>query len=176
MHQGARPHAKARLPRLIWLVFCLVSSPAIARAQTSKSIDEPTASASWLAAQTPRCGEVLGRIMRRVSEFDPESHFTPLPDAYVAVIDSASTDLGRGQRAESVARTDSAGKFHLRLPPSRTTVFEVKSIGYERGLIAVDGFRYHTVVLELVLGSNALHAVQQGVNVLTTREVTTCGP
>src|SRR5690349_12006167 len=106
MQQGARPHATARLPHLIWLVFCLFGSPAIARAQTSKSIGEPTASSSWLAAQTPRCGEVIGRIMRRVPAFEPEALFTPLPDAYVAVIDSGSTDLARGQRAEFRATAD----------------------------------------------------------------------
>jgi hypothetical protein len=133
-------------------------------------------SAPWLAAQAPRCGEVIGRITRRLSPLAPDTLSTPLPDAYVIVIDSGSTDLARRQRAGSWARTDSAGEFRLRLPPSRTTVFEVRSIGYEPAVVAVDGSRYRAVVVDLVLGSAALHALQPHINVLTTRGVTTCAP
>jgi len=72
MHPRARPHTGVRLPQSSWMVFCLLSSPAIARARTPKSVGESTASASWLAAEAPRCGEVMARrIWRAGSEPGP---------------------------------------------------------------------------------------------------------
>ena len=176
MHHERRCLAWARVPRLSPLVFCLVGAPALSRAQTIERVGESAASASWLAAQTPRCGEVIGRITRRVSPLAPDTLSTPLPGAFVAVTDSSSTNLATGQRGRWVAITDSVGLFRLRLPPNLITVLEVKAIGYEPALVALNGTRYRAAVVELVLGSNAFHALQRGISVLTTHGVSTCAP
>lgn len=158
------------------LVFCLFAASSAGGVQTSKPVVESAASESWLAAQSPRCGEVVGRIMRRASEFAAETLPAPLPSAFVSVVDSGSTDLARRQREGSGAATDAAGEFRVRLPPNRITVLKVRAVGYEPALVALDGARHRAAVLELVLGSNAFDVPHQGISMLTSRVVTTCAP
>jgi hypothetical protein len=82
-----------------------------------------------------------------------DTRLVPLVGAFVAVVDSSAADLARRQRARSVAATDTAGEFRLRLPPGRMSVLEVKAVGYARALVAVDGAWERAVVLMLALGS-----------------------
>jgi hypothetical protein len=114
--------------------------------------------------------------MRRASEFTAQTFPTPLPGAFVSVVDSGSTDLARRQREGPGLVTDAAGEFHLRLPASRITVLEVKAVGYEVALVALDGARHHAAVVELLLGSAGADVPERGISVLTTRGVTACAP
>ena len=129
---------------------------------------------SWLAAQTPACGEVVGRVVRRSADNDvSDARLVPLANAYVAATDSGSTRLPR-QQGEGWAVTDTSGEFRLRLSPNRTTVFEVKAIGYEPLLFALDGKRYRAVVIDIKVGSSGFHVPDRGVGVLATRGLTAC--
>jgi hypothetical protein len=146
--------------------------PAVLGAQT-----EVPPAASWLETHVPRCGEVVGRVVGRASVFDTaDTRLVPLVGAFVAVVDSSAADLARRQRARAAAPTDTAGEFRLRLPPGRTSVLEVKAVGYARALVAVDGARERAVVLMLALGSGATDVPHRGIHVLTSRGATACAP
>jgi hypothetical protein len=80
------------------------------------------------------------------------------------------------QRNEQWAATDTSGEFRLRFPQDRTTVFEVKSIGYEPIVFAVDGKRYRAAVVEIGLASAGFHVAYGGISVLATRGLTACNP
>lgn len=119
----------------------------------------------------------FGRVVRRASDFDAaQTRLMPFVNAWVAVADSISIDQARQRGMRSAALTDTAGVFRLRLPPARTTVLEVKAIGYEPALIAVDGARYRAAVVEVTLGSAGFHAPYRGVSILVSRGMQACAP
>lgn len=129
---------------------------------------------TWLAAQAPACGTVVGRVVRRSSAFDvSDANLVPFTHAAVRALDSGSTGL---PQREGWALTDTTGQFRLRLSPNRSTVFEVKAIGYAPLLFALDGRRYRAFVIEIKLGSEGFHVPDQGVGVLTSRGLTSCSP
>ena len=155
----------------ILVVLYLLAAPTVAGAQS-----EVVPPRSWLAAQSPACGEVVGRIVRRSSDFDvSDARLVPFANAYVVAIDSGSAKLPRKQ-GEGWAVTDTSGEFRLRLSPNRTTLFEAKAIGYEPLLFALDGKRYRAAVIEIKVGSTGFHVPDQGVGVLRSRGLTACPP
>ena len=157
--------------RLIVVILCLLATPLVIRAQT-----EVVPPRSWLAAQSPVCGEVVGRVVRRSSDYDmSDARLVAFQNAGVVAIDSGFPGLASQQR-ERWALTDSSGEFRLRLSPGHTNVFEVKAIGYEPLLFAVDGKRYRAAVLEVKLRSSGFHVPDQGVGVVTSRGLTACTP
>jgi hypothetical protein len=156
---------------LISFAVYLLAAPTVVGAQS-----EVVAPRSWLAAQSPACSEVVGRVVRRSSDYDAsDARLVPFANVYVVAIDSGSTRLP-GQRGEGWAVTDTSGEFRLRLSPNRTTLFEVKAIGYEPFLFALDGKRYRAAVIEIKVGSMGFHVPDQGVSVLTSRGLTACPP
>lgn len=157
--------------RFILFILCLLGAPTVVGAQT-----EVVTPHSWLAAQSPACGEVVGRVVRRSSDFDvSDARLVAFANAHVAAIDSGASGLSH-QQGERGAVTDTSGEFRLRLSPNRTTVFEVKAIGYEPLLFALDGKRYRAAVIEIKVGSSGFHVPDRGVGVLATRGVTACAP
>ena len=159
------------------LALCLLAAPVLVGAQTSEAVVEWAPPDSWLETQSARCGEVVGRVVRRASAFDAtDTRVVPLARAFVAVVDSGPTHLAPERRDESVAVTDAAGEFRLRLSSNRTTVLEVKAVGYEPALVAVDGTRYRAAVVEVGLGSMGFHVPHRGASVLASRGLTACAP
>ena len=152
-------------------IICLLAVPIVVGAQS-----EVVPPRSWLAAQSPACGELVGRVVRRSSDFDmSDARLVAFANLYVVAIDSASTGL-MNQQGIRWAVTDSSGEFRLGLSPNRTTVFEVKAIGYAPLLFALDGKRYRAAVIEIKVGSEGFHVPDQGVGVVTSRGLTACTP
>lgn len=159
------------------VALCLLVFPAAVGAQSPKTAVEWPAAGSWIAAQSPHCGEVVGRVVRRVSPFDDaDTRLVPLVNAFVTASDSGPANLARQRNAGLVATTDTAGEFRIQLPPDRTAVFEVRAVGYEPALVALDGRRYRAAVVEIGLGSMGFHVQHRGVTVLASRGLTTCSP
>jgi len=104
-----------------------------------------------------------------------DARLVAFANLYVVAIDSASTGL-MNQQGIRWAVTDSSGEFRLGLSPNRTTVFEVKAIGYAPLLFALDGKRYRAAVIEIKVGSEGFHVPDQGVGVVTSRGLTACTP
>jgi hypothetical protein len=152
-------------------VLCLLSAPTGVVAQA-----EVRPPRSWLEAQSPACQEILGKVVRRSSDYDAsDARLVPFANAHVAAIDTSGIRLSH-QQGGGWALTDTSGEFRLRLLPNRTTVFEVKAIGYEPLLFAFDGKRYRAAVIEIKLGSSGFHVPDQGVGVSTSRGLTVCQP
>jgi hypothetical protein len=148
----------------------------VAGAQTSKPAVQWSAPDSWLAAQSPRCGEVVGRILRRAAPFDAaDTQLLPLANASAAAPDSGIRYLSQ-QRGERWTVTDTSGEFRLQLPENRTMVFEVRAIGFDPIVFALDGKRYRAAVVEIGLASSGSHASYGATNVLAERGLTACTP
>ena|SRR5688572_20544593 len=157
--------------RFVFFICYLFVAPTVVGAQS-----EVVTPRSWLAAQSPACGQLVGRVVRRSSDFDiSDARLVAFANAHVAAVDSGATGLAH-QRGERWAVTDTSGEFRLRLSPDRITVFEVKALGYAPLLFALDGKRYGAAVIEIKVGSTAFDVPDQGVGVVTSRGLTACTP
>jgi len=149
----------------------LLGIPCVVSAQDRKPAH---VAASWVVAQSPVCDHVLGRIVRRASDYDEvDPRLVPLSNAIVTIAVSGLGAQGRSAADSSVALTDTAGRFRLPLP-KRTTTLEVKVIGYEPALVALDGNRYRAAVVEVTLGSTGFHIPLRGLTVVATRGLVSC--
>ena len=150
------------------LVACRVSD-----AQVSPRTVEWPAPGSWLTVQTPRCGEVLGRII-----FWPfggaDTMPKPLPNVLVQIGDTSRADLARQVSAGTAVSTDVHGEFRLRLPDRHTSVLTITAIGLEPVVVAIDGVRFRAAAVEVGIRSMSTHDPQYGTNVQAARGFVHC--
>ena len=159
-----------------WFVaFGMLVACRVSHAQVSPRTVEWPAPGSWLTVQTPRCGEVLGRLI-----FWPfggaDTIPRPLASALVQIGDTSRADLTRQVSAGTAASTDANGEFRLRLPDRRTSVLTIRSVGLHPVVVAIDGVHFRAAAVEVGIQSMSTHDAQYGTNVQATRGFANCAP
>lgn len=158
------------LAALSVLAACRVSGAQV----RPRSVEWP-APGSWLTEQTPRCGEVLGRVI-----FWPfgGADTTPGPraSAFVQIGDTARADIARQIAAGTAASTDMKGEFRLRLPNRGVSVLTIRAVGLEPVVVAIDGGSYRAAAVEVGIRSTSPHDPQYGTSVLASRGFRNCAP
>lgn len=129
---------------------------------------------AWVEAATPRCGEVIGRVIRRRIEIDSAPvTAAPLPGVSLSV-DTSAAGQPSSPRSQLQLVTDATGLFTVRLLKSRPTVIELRGVGYAVTSVAIDGRRYRAAAVEITLGSVAFDVPLQGISVVASRGADTC--
>jgi hypothetical protein len=160
--------------RLSLAAFGLLAACRVSDAQVRPRAVEWPGPDSWLTVQTPRCGEVLGRVIWWPAGTDTTPR--PLPNALVQIGDTSRADLTRQRSAGTAATTDGHGEFRLRLPDRGISVLIIRFIGQEPVLVAVDGRRYQAAAVEVGVRSMSTHDERYGTSVHASRGLTNCAP
>jgi hypothetical protein len=159
--------------QLSLVAISMLAACHVSQAQVRPRVVEWPAPGSWLTVQTPRCGEVRGRVI-----FWPfgGADTTPRPraNALVQIGDTSRADLTRQRAAGTAATTDANGEFVLRLPDQRISVLTLRFIGLEPVVIAVDGVQYRAAAVEVGVRSMSRHDAQYGTNVQAIRGFRNC--
>lgn len=132
------------------------------------------AAGSWLTEQTPRCGEVVGRVI--FWPFGADTAATPLPNALVLIGDTSRADLTRRLSAGTAAATDEKGEFRLRLPDRGSSVLTIRTLDPEPVVVAIGGGRFRAAVVEVGVRSMVTHDPRYGTNVQASRGIMNCTP
>ena len=163
------------MSQLWFAVFGILAACRVSDAQVRPRTVEWPAAGSWLTVQTPRCGEVLGRVI-----FWPfggaDTTPRPLARALVQIGDTSRADLTRQLSGGTAASTDAKGEFRLRLPDRRTSVLTISSIGLQPVVVAIDGVHYRAAAVEVGIRSMSTHDAQYGTNVQASRGFANCAP
>jgi hypothetical protein len=130
---------------------------------------------SWLTVQTPRCGEILGRLIFWPSG-GADTMPKPLPSALVQIGETSRDDLTRQVSEGTAASPDASGEFRLRLPEGRTSLLTIRTIGLEPVVVAIDGVRYRAAAVEVGIRFMSTHDAQYGTTVQATRGFRNCAP
>ena len=143
--------------------------------QTRPPVIQWPAPGSWITVQTPRCGEVLGRVV-----FWPfggaDTTPRPLANALVQIDDTSRAGLARQRSAGTATTTNTNGEFRLRLPDGHTSVLLIRSLGLAPVAVAIDGGQYRAVALDVGMRSTATHDPQYGTHVQVIRGFRNCTP
>ena len=161
--------------RAMVLAFGMLVACRGSRAQGSPRTVAWPPPGSWLTVQTPRCAEVLGRLILWPAG-GADTMPRPLPSSLVQIGDTSRADLTRQVSAGTAAYTNANGEFRLRLPEGRTSVLTIRSIGLAPVVVAIDGLRYRAAAVEVGIRSMSAHNAQYGTNVQATRGFANCVP
>jgi hypothetical protein len=130
---------------------------------------------SWLTVQTPRCGEVLGRLIFWPSG-GVDTMPRPHPSALIQINETSRADLTRQVAAGTAASTDANGEFRLRLPEGRISMLTITAIGVEPIAVVIDGVHYRAAAVEVGIRFMSTHDAFYGTNVQAIRGFRDCVP